>query len=44
MGGIELIRVFQESKEFQMKVYDYIEKIEIIGQSHYILLKFYQDE
>lgn len=40
MGKVVLVNDFQEKKEYQLKGYDYIEKIEIVGQSNDITLQF----
>ena len=40
MGRVVLVKDFQERKEHQLKDYDYIEKIEISGQSDNITLQF----
>ncbi len=40
MGKVVLVKDFQEKKEYQLKGYDYIEKIEIVGQSNDITLQF----
>jgi hypothetical protein len=40
MGKVVLVNDFQEKKEYQLKGYDYIEKIEIVGQSNDMTLQF----
>lgn len=40
MGKVVLVKDFQEKKEYQLNGYDYIEKIEIVGQSDDITLQF----
>jgi hypothetical protein len=40
MGTLTLIKDFQEKKEYKLKGYDYIEKIEISGESDDITLQF----
>lgn len=40
MGRLVLIKDFQEKKEYQLKGYDFIEKIEIIGREDNISLVF----
>jgi len=40
MGKVVLVKDFQEKKEYQLKGYDYIEKIEIVGQSDDMTLQF----
>jgi len=44
MGKVVLIKDFQEKKEYQLKDYDYIEKIKIVGQSDDITLQFINGE
>lgn len=40
MGQVVLIKDFQEKKEYQLNGYDYIEKVEIEGQTDDITLQF----
>jgi PBP1b-binding outer membrane lipoprotein LpoB len=40
MGKVVLVKDFQEKKEYQLNGYDYIEKIEIVGQSNDMTLQF----
>jgi hypothetical protein len=40
MGRVIIVKDFQEKKVYQLKGYDYIEKIEIEGQSENITLQF----
>jgi len=40
MGKVVLVKDFQEKKEYQLNGYDYIEKVEIDGQSDDITLQF----
>jgi len=40
MGKVVLVKDFQKKKEYQLNGYDYIEKIEIVGQSNDMTLQF----
>ena len=40
MGKVVLVKDFQEKKQYQLNGYDYIEKIEIVGQSDDMTLQF----
>ncbi len=40
MGKVVLVKDFQDKKEYQLNGYDYIEKIEIVGQSNDMTLQF----
>lgn len=40
MGRLDLVKDFQTKKEYQLKGYDYIEKIEIVGKSNDVTLQF----
>ena len=44
MGKVVLVKDFQEKKQYQLNGYDYIEKIEVVGQSNDMTLQFLNGE